>query len=103
MVKEDFSIYLEDAPEGKVFWLSEGGSIKNLVELGKELKKMDEEIFNFHVNSKKNDFAVWIYDVIGDRKLSKDVRDIKDKNEMSKKVKTRVSYIKRKIKKFLDL
>ena len=50
--------------------------------------------FNFHVNSEKNDFSSWIYDVIGDIKLAEDIRDVKDAKTAGKIVRNRISNLK---------
>lgn len=47
------------APE-EHFLLRQGKNLKNLKELYHALEYMDDETFNHHVNSEKNDFASWI-------------------------------------------
>ena len=97
-MRKETIIFLADTPSEKVFWCSNGNRIKNLKELERELKKMDEEIFGHHVNEEKNDFSNWIYDVIGDIELAENIREIKDKSEIAKKVKNRIAQHKRKTK-----
>ena len=96
--KENLSTYLEDVSEGQKFWASDGCTFKNISELADSLKKMSMETFESHVNHEKNDFAKWIYDVIGDTKLAGILNTITDKKETEKKIKSRISSIKRKIK-----
>ena len=98
MNKDSFEILISDVPNHKIFYCCDGSCFKNLEELQKALKKMNLETFKCHVNSKKNDFANWIYDVIGDINLSKNLREIFDSKIAAKKLKVRINYIKKKIK-----
>ena len=98
MVKETISAlkgYLKDVPQDKKFWCSDGKVFKSIEELCNSLKPMKSKTFMSHVNKYKNDFAKWIYDVIGDVKLSESLRDVNNKSETEKKIKARVSSIKR--------
>ena len=65
---------LKDAPEAKVFWLKDGRKLYNLKDLLLTLENMDEEVFRFHVNPRKNDFIRWIKEVLGDKKLARKLR-----------------------------
>ena len=42
--------------------------------LGAALVQMAEETFCYHVNETKSDFSNWVRDVIGDDKLSRDLK-----------------------------
>jgi len=64
------------------FVLSNGGRLKNLSELKESLKLMDDSVFNYHVNSMKNDFSSWVRDVMGLEDLAKDLLKSNDKEEM---------------------
>ena len=89
---------LWDAPYETSFFCGDGGVFRNLDEFSKSLEKMSQDTFSFHVNKDRNDFANWIYDIIGDIKLANDLRETTELEQTRKKVKTRVAYIKRKIK-----
>ncbi|OIO63267.1 hypothetical protein COT48_01885 [Candidatus Woesearchaeota archaeon CG08_land_8_20_14_0_20_47_9] len=52
------------------FYLSNSGIIRNLSELVKGLKGMDDATFNHHVTDERNDFSTWIKDVMGDERLA---------------------------------
>ena len=63
------------------FVLRNGNLIPDLYELIAQLEKMDSKTFRYHVNDKKNDFAQWIEDVFGDKKLANTLRTTKNKDE----------------------
>ncbi|MFH1521590.1 MAG: DUF5752 family protein [archaeon] len=96
-------ILIKNVPGHKVFFCNDGSTFNNLEELRKALISMSDETFNYHVNSEKNDFANWIYDVIGDIKLANNLRTVGDKKTMAKKIRTRISYIKKNLTNSSDL
>ena len=75
---------LHDIEGEKRFFCHDGYVIKNLDELAQYLNKMTEDVFQYHVNSEKNDFSNWIRDVIGDQKLASDLRKANSPLESSK-------------------
>jgi hypothetical protein len=89
---------LKNVPSEKVFYCKDGRVFENIEQLKKALTRMKANIFSFHVNSEKNDFANWIYDVIGDTELSNKLRKTTDKKETKKKIDNRISAIKKNIK-----
>ncbi|MCW8965344.1 MAG: DUF5752 family protein [Candidatus Pacearchaeota archaeon] len=95
--KEDLENFLWDVSDEKKFYCINGSVFKNLEELEKALRDMDEDTFNYHVNEYKNDFATWIYDVIGDIKLSKNLMSVDKRKAIARKIKTRITYIKKNI------
>ncbi|MBW2969800.1 hypothetical protein KY309_01710 [Candidatus Woesearchaeota archaeon] len=68
---------LQNVKPEHTFWLKDGKSVKNIIELGRELKRMSEETFNHHVNNTKNDFANWTEHCIKDKKLATLLRTTK--------------------------
>ena len=64
---------LDNVPNQYSFWLANGKGISSVRELYKELKSMDSNVFNFHVNESKNDFYNWIKDVYGNKVLADDL------------------------------
>ena len=97
LIQKDIETLIKNVPAYKVFLCNDGSIYNNIEELQKALKSMSNETFNYHVNSEKNDFANWIYDVIGDIKLANNLRTIYDKKNTIKKIDTRISYIKKKL------
>ncbi|RME53635.1 DUF87 domain-containing protein [Candidatus Woesearchaeota archaeon] len=59
-----------DVPPDKILSLVNGMLVVNLASLYDEIAAMKDEDFAKHVNDQKNDFAVWVRDVIGDVDLA---------------------------------
>ena len=55
------------------FNVCDGGTLKNVKELKKALKTMSEDVFYFHVNESKNDFANWIKDIFKMEELAQEL------------------------------
>jgi hypothetical protein len=74
---------LSDCPEGLEFWTCHGTIIKNIYELRDTIRALNEHAFRYHVNedNKKNDFADWVYDVLGDTFLAYLLKKTIDKEE----------------------
>jgi len=64
-------IYQEAESTEQYFYLNNGIPIKNLAELLDQLADMDEELFNYHVSKKNNDFANWMLNVFGEKELAR--------------------------------
>lgn len=74
--------FYKDAPVGKYFESKEGVIVKNVFELLNLLKITDENVFKHHATEKRNDFALWIKDVIGDKELAAKLNKAGSKKEM---------------------
>lgn len=59
------------------FWTTDGRVLSNLVELRDSLSDMADEVFEFHVNKDKNDFANWVGSVLEDPELAKALQKAK--------------------------
>ncbi len=81
---------LNDVKPENTFWLKGGKPVKNIAELGRELKKMNNETFNHHVNDSKNDFASWIEFCVKDKQLATLVKTTKIPERMSAIVERRI-------------
>jgi hypothetical protein len=88
-------LILSDVSESNKFVCNDGTTLSNLKELSDKLKTIKKNVFAHHVNDEKNDFSTWVYDCLGDVKLTEDIRDIKDAKLMAKKIKTRITYLKK--------
>ncbi len=75
--------YLVEQPD-KRFFLHEGGELASLEDLFTELQSMKPHVFQHHVNADKNDFAVWVRDVMQDRFLAKNMVFAKTKDDLMK-------------------
>jgi hypothetical protein len=94
---ENFEGYLAKVSDDKKFWCHDGSAFSNIIDLAESLKNMTTETFNSHVSEGKNDFSSWVYDVVGDVSLAKNIATCKDTKSMQKKIKTRITYIKKKL------
>jgi hypothetical protein len=81
---------LENTKPENEFVLLGGGRIKNIVELGRELKQMSDDVFMHHVTQDKNDFANWIENCVKDERLGILARTTKDKHRMAAIVERRI-------------
>jgi len=63
------------------FYFCDGKVTSNLSEFANALEQINEDVFNYHVNSEKNDFVRWIEDVFGEKALAKRLRSRNSKNE----------------------
>lgn len=86
--------YLKDVGKEHAFLLKRGHRVASLAELFEELKTISQEEFLHHVTDDKNDFAKWVEDIIGDRHLAESMREVKDKENMLDKVKSRLFILK---------
>ncbi|MBU1204563.1 MAG: hypothetical protein KKE93_01520 [Nanoarchaeota archaeon] len=96
--KKDALRALSDVNPEHNFWVSDGSILKNINDLLFALKKMKKNVFQFHINKEKNDFANWINDIIKDTKLAKELYKIKDRKKIISKITQRVKWLKKKAK-----
>ena len=78
------------APHEHRFWACNGLVLSNLNDLAKCLKKMDNGHFTHHVNSKKNDFANWVSDILHDKALASLLRKSKTRSSSLKQVEAKL-------------
>jgi len=86
---------LSDVPQGLEFWTCHGTIIRNIYELRDTIKGLNDYAFRYHVNDDngKNDFAEWIFDVIGDTYLSHRLKDVMFKDDYVKIIKKRIEQL----------
>ncbi|MBN2453985.1 hypothetical protein JXB11_00405 [Candidatus Woesearchaeota archaeon] len=90
--------YLADVAPDKVFWVYNGGTLKNMEELAGALKGISAEQFKHHVNKERNDFTSWVKDIIGDKALAANLFKVKRQSAAANAVKKRISQLKKKRK-----
>lgn len=95
MEKGEAQRILADASPEQCFWVNNGPVLKNLDELCNALPNMKKEAFKHHVNNEKNDFSIWVRDILKDTKLAEDIAKIKSKSGIAAKVKQRVQQLKK--------
>src|SRR3989338_4711077 len=64
------------------FYTKDGKIIRNLAQLRDELKVMPPEVFDHHVNERKNDFSSWIKDVFGQEKIANKISAAKTRDDL---------------------
>jgi hypothetical protein len=79
------------SPESQRFWVSNGSVLSDLNDLKKALEEMDDDTFYHHVNQDKNDFSLWVREVLKESKLSSAFKKIKTKKSMLQKIKVYLS------------
>ena len=87
---------LHDIEGDKRFFGYDGHVIKNLDELAQYLNRIKEEVFQYHVNTGKNDFSNWVRDVFGDDKLSRDLLKSTSRAQAVKNVTSRIAWLRSK-------
>jgi len=75
MLPKEAERLLSNVPEQFTFRCSNGDTYWNLRDLSRAVSSMNADVFSFHVNQHKNDFANWIADVIGDHTLARELWD----------------------------
>jgi len=95
ITKEEAFRILSNVPEENKFWCNNGSVLTNLQELETALKIMSNETFSYHANQERNDFSNWIKDIIKDERLANDLVKAKSKNNALKKLRNRLSTLKR--------
>ncbi|MBU1976303.1 MAG: hypothetical protein KKG59_07925 [Nanoarchaeota archaeon] len=66
----------------QAFYCRDGKVVKNLEDLSQSLKEMNDDEFSHHVNQYKNDFAVWISNVLKDEELTSKVKPCLTKQDV---------------------
>lgn len=87
---------LADCPPEKAFWVSNGVTCRSIFELADSISKANDYVFTYHVNrdNKKNDFADWIRNVLGDDILAERLHAIRDKEHYIEVIRERVKELK---------
>ena len=66
---------LINAYNEKCFWLYNGSVLSNLEDLCRALGSMSDKQFWHHVSRVKNDFAIWVEEVLADKKCADGLRN----------------------------
>jgi hypothetical protein len=88
---------LGDVPQENQFWCQDGRVLKSLSDLWLALRDMSDGVFRHHVSRTNNDFSNWVRDVVGDVKLSNDLRQSRNQLQAAKSVANRIAWLKSKI------
>lgn len=91
LTQEDASRILSNVTPENCFWINNGPIVGNISELPEAIEGVDDDTFRHHLNNDKNDFAVWIAEVLGDHTLAKRVSKSKSKRSFINKLRKRIS------------
>lgn len=94
--KREAKKFLSDVPEENIFRCVCGHTLKNMQELAEDLATMTDESFTYHANAEKIDFANWIRDIVGDKKLVGDLVGAKDRPSAARLVSERIGLLQKK-------
>jgi len=70
------------------FFVCRGDVITSIQDLANCIQSLNDTQFKTHVNDKKNDFAAWIFNVLKNPFLARDLDNPSNKGDKSKYVKT---------------
>lgn len=77
------------------FFVNDGRVIQNIGQLTDVFSEISDETYSYHVNSDKNDFANWIGDVFGHKKLAGELKRVKTKETALRKVDSHLKLLKK--------
>ncbi len=80
------------------FWLCTNENLRSLNDVYEALERANDEVFRYHVNRDKNDFEVWIREVIKDKDLAREIARVKTRETLVRKIRERVDELKSVIK-----
>ena len=81
------------------FWLCTNENLRGLSDVSDALQNATDEVFRYHVNRDKNDFEVWIRDVIKDKDLAREIARVKTRETLIRKITERVDELSSLVKK----
>ncbi len=93
MLPEEAKKLLANVPEQFTFRSYNGDVYWNLRDLAQAVASMNDAVFTYHVNDQKNDFANWVADVIGDRKLARELRETRNPAKTAGRLAERVAFL----------
>ena len=93
ILKRDAGRFLADVPEEYVFWCHDGQPLRNMMELEKALRSMEEETFAYHANERRNDFSTWARDVLKDENLATALGTLLNRTGAARKVAERIAFL----------
>jgi len=84
---------LSDTPEECMFYCHDGSVFRNIVDLRNGLENISDDTYLFHANNEKNDFSIWVRDIIGDEKLARDLLKSSGRLQAMKSVASRIDFL----------
>ncbi len=80
------------------FWLCTNENLRGLADVSEALQKATDDVFRYHVNRDKNDFEVWIRDVVKDKDLAREIARVKTRETLIRKISERVEELRSLVK-----
>ena len=93
LTKEEAKKFLGPVPIENIFHVYEGPTCINLYELVESLQDMPDWQYSHHVNENRSDFLNWIHDCITDKTLVSQIRRVKKRETLIKKIKDRIKVL----------
>ncbi len=85
---------LARVPMHASFWLCTNENLRSIADVSKALEKASDDVFRYHVNRDKNDFEVWIRDVVKDKDLAREIARVKTRETLIRKITERVEALR---------
>ncbi len=85
------------------FWLCTNENLRSLDELSAALQKADNDVFRYHITRDRNDFEVWIREIVKDKELAREIARVKTKETLIRKITERTEELKSVVKKHKKL
>jgi len=95
--KADAKRALEPCDFHHEFYMCDGRRVNSIPNLLKALRKTKKDVYEYHVNEGKNDFAMWINDIFKDSKLAREIFKLSKANAI-KKLNLRIRELKKRSK-----
>ena len=96
-MKQEAQRLLSDVPAEYAFWVNGGRVLRNLKELGEELKTMPDDTFAYHATGQKNDFINWVRNIIKEEPLAGALHGASTRAQASRAVSSRVSLLSKRL------
>ncbi|MFH1209716.1 MAG: DUF5752 family protein [archaeon] len=86
---------LSDTKPEDAFWFSDGVVARNIHELLTDIQSCSDKTFIYHINSdnKKNDFAKWIRNSLGDNELADKLQNVLDREKYIEIIEKRIEQL----------
>jgi hypothetical protein len=94
---QDAERILARVPEKNGFHCADGKVIRSLQELENALATMSGDTFARHVSAERNDFAVWVRDVLGDAQLAQEIDAQRNRSHSSRSIARRIFFLRSQI------
>jgi hypothetical protein len=85
-------------PQNLSFWLCTNENLRSLSDVSDALEKASDEVFRYHVNRDKNDFELWIRDVVRDKDLAREIARVKTRETLIRKISERIDELRKTVK-----